>query len=442
MISLFGGDARGRSHEITAVKVEHFAPAVRGLFGAIGVARPIEERVPGAVIAVELVVLAELLEYRLGAIDLIGGRIGVVIAENAEQRTVQLFRQIDRGDRALVVEVLGIVDDHIAAPAIDRGVDPRQRAGGEVGMTATGAEADDADFAGGIGLSAQPRHGARGIAHDLRVGNAAGGADAGTKIVGRLIALTEIEMVRNRRIAMMGEFAHHFHRPFIPARQVMDDNHAGKLTGARRARVIGFALVAVVSAESHRLRLQALIVAHVSTPCSEPGIAREKSFRINGRKSRPPRERRSFRAAVEHSLIRRIPIDKFDRVVGTRREGDIAHQWPAGKLAFDMSKDAVVVVLGIENGADADIGNDLLRRNLHFRRLGIGTVALAGDILRVVSGQWKIVVGNGGSGKGECRKHKYSASGGRTYDLGHAHSQSFAQRLASGIGANGPSRQM
>ena len=69
--------------------------------------------------------------------------------------------------------------------------------------------------------------------------------------------------MRDRRIAVMGELAHDFDDPFVPAGQVMDDDDAGEFSGPRRTRVIGFALIAVVAAERHRFRLQALIKAHV-----------------------------------------------------------------------------------------------------------------------------------------------------------------------------------
>ena len=187
----------------------------------------------GAVVAVEFVILAEPLEHRLGAVDLIGGRILVVVAENAEQRTGHFLGEIDRRDRALAVEILRIVDDDVAAPAIDGGIDARQRAGGEIGVAAAGAESDDADFAVGVRLRAQIGHGAGNIAHDLGVGDAARGAHARADIVGAAGAFAEIKMRRDRRIAVMRELAHHFHDPFVPARQVMDHDNAGKFS--RRA---------------------------------------------------------------------------------------------------------------------------------------------------------------------------------------------------------------
>src|ERR1700730_8860155 len=95
-----------------------------------------------AVVAVEFVVLAEFLEHRFGAVHLIGGRVVIIVAENSQQRTAHFFSQIDRRNRALAVQVLGIVDNDITAPAIDRGIDTRERAGSEIGMPATGAEPD------------------------------------------------------------------------------------------------------------------------------------------------------------------------------------------------------------------------------------------------------------------------------------------------------------
>ena len=46
-------------------------PAVERLLRPIGRTRGVEETMAGAVVAVELVVLAELLEHRLGAVDLV-----------------------------------------------------------------------------------------------------------------------------------------------------------------------------------------------------------------------------------------------------------------------------------------------------------------------------------------------------------------------------------
>src|SRR6185312_4083634 len=97
-------------------------PAVIRLLGPIGGALGGEEAVAGAVIAMELVALAELLQHRLGLVDLVGRGVLVVVAEDAEQRTAQLLGEVDRRHRPLVAELLRIariLDDDAAAPAID-----------------------------------------------------------------------------------------------------------------------------------------------------------------------------------------------------------------------------------------------------------------------------------------------------------------------------------
>ena len=70
--------------KMLAVEGEHLAPAVHALLGPVQRPVPIEEAVAGAVIAVELMVLAVLLQLGLMLIDLLGARRAVVIAEQAE----------------------------------------------------------------------------------------------------------------------------------------------------------------------------------------------------------------------------------------------------------------------------------------------------------------------------------------------------------------------
>src|SRR5262249_616056 len=73
-------------------------------------------------------------------------------------------------------------------------------------------------------------------------------------------------MRRYCRIAVMRQFTHHLHDPFVPSGQMMNDNNAGIFSGGARSGVIGLALVAVMAAEFHSLRLQRAIVAHGCTP--------------------------------------------------------------------------------------------------------------------------------------------------------------------------------
>src|SRR5262245_8188214 len=105
----------------------------------------------GTVVAVKLVVFAELLEHGFGAVHLVTVWILIIIAEQAEQRTAQLGSEMDGRDGSLGVELLGIVHDDIAAPAIHGRIDPVERAGGKIGMSPARAEADHADLAVGIG---------------------------------------------------------------------------------------------------------------------------------------------------------------------------------------------------------------------------------------------------------------------------------------------------
>src|SRR5579862_7325085 len=104
IISLLGCDTAGRRRQLTIEEIKDLAPAVDRLLGPIGVAQRVEEGVSGAVVAVELVGLAEFLQHRLGAVDLVGGRIGVVVAENAEQRTGHLLGGSGMSKQKLGVE--------------------------------------------------------------------------------------------------------------------------------------------------------------------------------------------------------------------------------------------------------------------------------------------------------------------------------------------------
>ena len=70
----------------------HLLPAVERLLDAVGRAVVIEEAVAGAVIAVELVLLAVLLQLGLVLVDLLRGRGAVFVAEQAEQRAGQVLR--------------------------------------------------------------------------------------------------------------------------------------------------------------------------------------------------------------------------------------------------------------------------------------------------------------------------------------------------------------
>ena len=68
--------------------------------------------------------------------------------------------------------------------------------------------------------------------------------------------------------AVMGELARRLGDPFVPAGHVVDQHHARARAAAERARVIGFAHVAVVAAKRNRFRKHAFIGHAVPLPDS------------------------------------------------------------------------------------------------------------------------------------------------------------------------------
>src|SRR3954467_4354960 len=68
-------------------------------------------------------------------------------------------------DRALGVELLIVVYDHVAAPAVDGRAETRMSAGGQIAVAPAGAEADHADLAVRIGLRPQKRHASLDVTH-------------------------------------------------------------------------------------------------------------------------------------------------------------------------------------------------------------------------------------------------------------------------------------
>ena len=182
----------------------------------------------------ELVSLAEPFQHLLGAVHVSGARVLVVVAEQPEERRADVFRQVDRGDRALRREVRGIIDDDTAAPAIHHRVDLRNPAGGEVGIAAARAESDHADLAVRLGLAAQIGHRPGDVADHLVVRIAALSAHACRLVVGASGTDAEIEVGGDGADPVMGELARHLDAPFVPAGHVMDDDDARIGTVAER----------------------------------------------------------------------------------------------------------------------------------------------------------------------------------------------------------------
>src|SRR5581483_7010298 len=101
-------------------------PAIDGLLGPVRRPCGVEEAVAGAVIAVEFVFFAEPLERFLGDIDVSWGRVLVVVAVDAENRSGEIFRQCYRGHRPLLAAAWLFLAKLVAAPAIHHRIEPGQ----------------------------------------------------------------------------------------------------------------------------------------------------------------------------------------------------------------------------------------------------------------------------------------------------------------------------
>ena len=100
---------------------------------------------------------------------------------------------------------------------------------------------------------------------------------------------------------------------------------------------------------------------------------------------------RLLRTAIKDRAIVLVAINEFDRTVGLHRESDVAQHGPGGKLALEVSINAFTVALSMDESADADLGMDLLGGDFHLKLGGIAAITFARDVLRVTSGERKIV---------------------------------------------------
>src|SRR6516164_10623633 len=82
--------------QMPAEEGEYLAPAIHCLLGPIERPVPIEEAMTGAVVAVEFIRLAVLLELGLVLVHLLGTRRAILVAEQAEQRAAEVLGQVNR----------------------------------------------------------------------------------------------------------------------------------------------------------------------------------------------------------------------------------------------------------------------------------------------------------------------------------------------------------
>src|SRR5215472_14507818 len=102
-------------------------------------------------------------------------------------------------------------------------------------MATAGTTADDADFAGVVGLGLEPFRGCAHIADHLVVGNAAVGADLAGDVVGAAVADTAVQVGADGHIAVAGDAAGELLIELVPAGHVVDDDDAWVGAAARRA---------------------------------------------------------------------------------------------------------------------------------------------------------------------------------------------------------------
>src|SRR4029077_8277629 len=122
------------------------------------------------------------------------------------------------------------------------------------------------------------------------------------------------------------------------------------------------------------------------------------------RQQSPP----SLRTAIKDRAVILVAVDKLNRAVGPNLEDYVAHQRAARELALNMGVDAHALAFGVKEGTHRDVGVDLLPGNLHLELACVGSVAFARNVLRVFSGQGKIVLG-GSRADGHEKDHGNTA---------------------------------
>src|SRR5437870_8935127 len=107
-----------RSAQVSLAEREDLLPAVHGLLLTVRRTVVVEEAVAGAVVAMELVLLAMLLELGLVLVDLLGGGGLVLVAEEPEDRGREVLGVVD-GRHGLARGALFLGLDDPSAPALD-----------------------------------------------------------------------------------------------------------------------------------------------------------------------------------------------------------------------------------------------------------------------------------------------------------------------------------
>src|SRR5713101_1074542 len=113
-----------------------------------------EDGVPRVLVRMELEGLGVLPERLFGLFRVVRRGARVLHTEQPEQGDLEVLGEVDRRDGLARRQLFGLGHD-AAAVAVDRGVEPTQRAGGQVRLAAARAIADDPDLAVEVRQGAQ-----------------------------------------------------------------------------------------------------------------------------------------------------------------------------------------------------------------------------------------------------------------------------------------------
>ena len=216
----------------------------------------------GAVVAVELVVLAVLFEGFFQFVHLVGRRRLVVIAEYAQHGAGQALGEVNRRDGLLRGEGVGGHAD-AASPEVNGGVEGAGAAGDHVRVPSAGAAAYDADLAVGVRQRVEEGGCAFGVGENAVVGDAALSAGSGRYVVRGSLPEAGEEVGRADDVSVVGEAAGEFPVKLVPARQVVNQYYGREGAWTERPGEVGVNAIAVVSGYGDGFGYHAFVVGGV-----------------------------------------------------------------------------------------------------------------------------------------------------------------------------------
>lgn len=199
------------------------------------------EPVPGAVVSVALVVLAGGLQRGFVGVDLRGGGVLVVVAEQAQQRRGQFGGVVDRGDRTGWAGVLEC--GHDAAPQVDHGVEARGSGRDQQRVPPARAGAQDAGLAVAAGPGLEPGQRGGAVGHDAVIAHAAFAAGFREHVIGAAVPEPAIQVRADHLVAVAGEPFGELLVELVPARHVVHKHHAPQRPVSVRAGDVGVDLI-------------------------------------------------------------------------------------------------------------------------------------------------------------------------------------------------------